>query len=270
MACLPATAAAQHILFEEAFEGGLPATWTNIHKGAHIDPWLPGFRQVDGTRDIYQESFCTNGFTMRDNILLSPVIDLSGVAKAYLQVGQYQRFPGSRLQNTVEVTTDGGQSYTVVYTENGTFTGFGLINADLSQWAGNPNVQVAFHYRGTIANEWSIDNVRVTSSPVRHISSELLQGQPATFAVVDGTPGSGAFLFLSGTGAGPLPSRWGNINLFPPLLPFPGLVIDGNGRAVVVVPVPVGTAGIRLYTQAIELTPPSTIKLTNSLARTIQ
>jgi len=269
VATLPVVAHAQHVLFEEDFEGGIPATWTNLHNGARLDPWKPGFGLVDGSKDINHEFFCTNGFTFRDNILLTPVIDLSGVTNAFFECGQVQRFAASRVLNAVEITTDGGQTYTTIYTETGMFTGFGFIKVDISAWAGNPNVQIAFHYQGRVANDWSIDNVRVTANAVQHTVTPLAQGQPATFGVSGAVPGNSIFMMLSGTGAGPLPSPWGNLNLFPTIVFFPGMIADQNGNVSVTLTVPAGTAGITLYTQAIEFALPATINITNSMARMI-
>lgn len=269
VASLPLATPAQHVLFEEDFEGGIPPTWTNLHNGAQLDPWRSGMSLVDGSKDVHHEFFCTNGFTFRDNVLRSPVIDLSGVTRAFFQCGQVQMFPASRVLNTVEITTDGGQNYTVIYTETGMFTGFGTIHVDISAWAGNPNVQIAFHYQGVIANDWSIDNVRVTANPVRHDVTPLLQGQPGSFDVLGAAPGNSIFMMLSGTGAGPLPSPWGNLNLFPTIVSFPGMIANASGNASAAVTVPPGTAGITLYSQAIEFALPATINITNSMARMI-
>src|SRR5690606_33511610 len=153
----------------------------NIHNSTHLDPWHPGSGAVDGTGDAHHEFFCTNGFTMRDNVLLSPVVDLGGVTAAFLEFGQHQQFPASRLYNAVVVTTDGGQSFQVVYQETGTWSGFGFVKIDLSAFAGNANVQVGFHYRGTVANGWSIDNVRITTSPLEHVVTNLVAGQNTTY-----------------------------------------------------------------------------------------
>ena len=46
-AVLPTAARTQHVIFEEDFENGLPATWTNIHNATILDPWAPGFGFVD-------------------------------------------------------------------------------------------------------------------------------------------------------------------------------------------------------------------------------
>ncbi len=272
LVCLPTSALAQHVLFEEDFELGIPATWRNIRLSYQGDRWRSGFNLVDGTGAVNHEWFCDYGFFFRDNILLSPPIDLSAVTKAYVEFGQWQKFPLSRNYNGVEITTNGGLSYSVVYQEQGTWSGFGSTKIDISAFAGQSNVQVAFHYRGTVANDWTIDNVRVTTSPVVHRVINLMQGQMATFSVTRATPGNWVLIVLSLTGAGPLPTNWGNVNLSPPCLLFPVLIADANGNAGSSVPVPPGWAGVKVYSQAVEFGLPilTPINITNSLAMTIQ
>lgn len=266
---VPVSVRAQHVLFEEDFESGVPATWTNVHLSTHLDPWATGTGVVDGSKDVFHEFFCTNGFTQRDNILLSPVIDLSAVTQAFVEAGQYQKFPLSRLLNSVEVTTDGGANYTRVYTETGMLTGPSTIKVDVSAWAGSATFQFGFRYQGAVANEWSIDNVRVTRNAVEHTTTPLVQGQPATYGVTGAAAGNSVFVLLSGTGAGPLPSPWGNLNVFPPLV-FVPLIAGPSGNASLTFTVPNGVAGAILYSQAIEFSlPMATINITNSIARLI-
>lgn len=265
---LSGLSSAQHVLFEEDFESGVPSTWTNVHNAAHFDPWRSGAGLVDGSKDVYHESYCTNGYTWRDNVLLSPVIDLSAVTQAFVEFGQVQRYPASRVYNAVEITTDGGQTFSVVYQETGMFTGFKSVKRDISAWAGSATVQLGFHYQGVIANEWSIDNVRVTTSPMRHGASALLQGQQGTYAVSGATAGNSVFLMLSAA-SGPLPTPWGNLNLFSPIVFFPGMIANAAGAVSVTVSVPAGAAGITLHSQAIELAPPATLRISNSVAKLI-
>ena len=270
LASLSTSAFAQHVLFEEAFENGIPATWRNIQLGFGPDRWRPLFKLVDGTGAVNHEWWCNNNFTFRDNILLSPPIDLSAVKKAYVEFGQWQRFPLGRSYNGVEITIDGGRSYSVVYQEKGTWSGFGSTKIDISAFAGKSKVQIAFHYKGVVANDWSIDNVRVTTSPVVHQISNLVQGKIATFSVSGATPRNGVLMLFSLSGAKPFPTAWGNVNLSLPIFFFPPLLADANGNACIRVPVPLRSAGFKVYSQAVELGLPMTINITNSLAMTIK
>ena len=269
LASFSTSALAQHVVFEEAFERGIPATWSNIQLAWAGDRWRPLFKLVDGSVAVNHEFWCNFGIFFRDNILLSPPIDLSKVKKAYVEFGQWQKFPRSRNYNGVEITTDGGKNYSVVYQELGTWSGFGSTKIDISTFAGKSKVQVAFHYKGYIANDWSIDNVRVTTSPVAHQITNLVQGKMARISVTAATPGNSVLMVFSLTGAGPLPFPWGNVNLSPPIFFFPVLTADVNGNAGSIVPVPPGSAGFKIYNQAVEFGL-TTFNITNSLAMTIQ
>ena len=122
-----------------------------------------------------------------------------------------------------------------------------------------------------VANDWSIDNVRVTTSALFHQVTNLVQGQTASFAVTGGAPGNSVLVALSPF-AGPIPTPWGNLNLSIPIITLPTLTVDANGRAATNIPVPPGLAGIRLYGQVMEFGFPlgSVVNISNSLTLIIQ
>lgn len=269
---LPRTAVGQHVLFEENFEGGIPPSWTQVQRGYRGDIWTPGFNLVDGSCDINHEWFCDIGFFFRDNLIVSPPIDLTGQTEAFLEFGQWQIFPTQRNYNGVEITTDGGGSFQTVYVENGTWSGFDSTQVDISAFAGHASVQVAFHYQGIIANDWSIDNFRVTSSPLHYDIQNLAAHQQATFAVTGSVPGNGVVILFSVTGPGPLMTRFGTVNLTPPFFLFPPLVADANGRASLTLTIPPAPMGLPFFSQAYDFTLPlpSPLRPTNSWALMIQ
>ena len=217
---LAAAPLAQNPMFEENFDAGIPTSWSNIQLGYTGDIWMPGFDLIDGTPDVFHEAFCDYGLFFRDNILLSPKINLSGLTDATFDCGQFQKYPLMRLYNGIEVTTDGGVTYTKIYEELGTWDGVGTIQADMSAFAGNPSVQVALHYQGTIANDWSVDNFRVTTtSPVLTVTN-LVGGASPTLKVIGGDPGQAVVIAFSVTGSGPTATSLGPVNLSPPKFPI--------------------------------------------------
>ena len=61
--------------------------------------------------------------------------------------------------------------------------------ANMDAFAGLPAVQVALHYKGTVANNWWVDEVRVlTTNPVYKIR-HLVAGSTARFEVRGVPPG---------------------------------------------------------------------------------
>src|SRR5688572_1987411 len=90
---LAAPALSQAVLFQEDFNAGIPATWTNRHLGFPHDPWLAGISPATASPDVFHDFFCTNGFILRINQLITPRIDLSGFTRADFSCVQHQSFP---------------------------------------------------------------------------------------------------------------------------------------------------------------------------------
>ena len=75
----------------------------------------------------------------------------------------------------------------------------------MDSFAGLSNVQIGFHYKGVVANEWSVDNFRVTVPAPQHSISNLVAGSTATFTVRGCGVGNTVYLAYSLTGPGPTP-----------------------------------------------------------------
>jgi hypothetical protein len=268
--CLVAPTFGQNVFYQENFNTGIPASWTQIFMG-FAEPWYwanPGV--INGSPDIYYEWFCNIGFLFRDTIILSPPIDLSGLTNATFQCEQNQLLPLSRVYNGVKVTTNNGASYTEIYQETGTWTGNGTIQVSLNAYAGQPNVRLAFHYQGAIANEWRIDDVQIlTTNPIFAVAG-LAANQTAAFTVSGAAPGNQLLIGFSLTGAGPISTPYGNVNLTEPAAILATLVANGAGQALYLVLVPGGTTGVVVYMQAAEVNPGGSLDLSNSLVRTVQ
>ncbi len=221
---LATAAEAQTILLSEDFDAGIPPTWTNIQLGYTGDIWQPGFHLIDGTADVNHEYFCDFGFFFRNNILLSPVMDFTDVTNATFQCDQFHNFSSAILYNAIEVTTNGGANYTIVHQVVAPGDGVSSIQVDLDAFAGQPSVQVALHYQGVIANDWSVDNIVVKSPWVElgnglggALGVPLLQGSGSL------QPGSSVALSLSG--APPSASAYLVVGLATINAPFKGGVL---------------------------------------------
>ncbi|HET6201181.1 MAG TPA: hypothetical protein VFI25_00100 [Planctomycetota bacterium] len=260
----------QNVFFEQTFGSGLPTTWTQVFMGFPETWYWQSAGLTNGSPDIWYDWYCNNGLSYRNTILRSPSIDLSGLTNATFQCQQYQLYPFARVYNGVKVTTNNGTSYTEIYQETGTWTGTGTIQVSLNAYAGNPNVRLAFHYQGAIANEWHLDDVRIlTTNPVYTVAS-LAAGQTATFTVSGAAPGNPIQIGVSFDGAGPLPTPFGNVNLTPPIFVVAYLVAGPTGQATFSQSIPLGALGAQIYTQAVELNTDGTLDLSNSMVRTIQ
>ena len=270
LASLAASALAQNVLFSESFTNGIPAGWTHRALGTLIDPWSPGISPVTSSPDVFHEYFCAHGFFFRDNALVSPRIDLSGFLRAGFSCVQHQTYPLQRYSNRVEISTNGGQTFALLYAETGTWSGPGAINVNLDAWAGLPDVRIAFHYQGTIANEWRIDDVRITTpQPVLAING-VVAGAPTTFAWNGGTPGAFVVMAISFHGSGPLPTPFGLIHLSQPILSLPFQIADAAGNAASTHTFPAWATGIQIHSHAGELLANGSVNLSNWRMVTLQ
>jgi len=261
---LSSGALAQNLFFQQNFDGGIPSTWSNIHMGSSPDVWLTAPNQVDGTPCVYHESFCNSGSHFRDNILLSPPLDLSGLTQASFSCEQVQGSAASMFYNKIEVTTDGGLTYTVIKDLAGSPNGFSTVSADMDAFAGMPSVRVALHYKGYIANAWWADDVAVlTTNPV-HTIRNLVAGQTARFEVRGVPPGSTVAIGMS-AGAGPITTPYGPLELSRPITRLPLLLADANGEATYDLLVPGSSAGTTLHSQAIVFFPAGGFDRSNAL-----
>lgn len=176
---LASNAAAQTTLLTETFDSGVvpPTGWTEMNNGNSAG-WEPDFSGLKAWHDDY------TGYN--DNSLVSPSFDATGVSEMYMHAIHDQGFASWRDQNLVEVSLDGGLTFTTIYTETTGTSADGLaLEIDMSSYVGNAGVQVAFHYTGDYANEWDIvdmliDDVAPPPPPATwpHL--------PTTFAPADG------------------------------------------------------------------------------------
>ncbi len=179
LVALASNASAQTTLLTENFDSGVvpPTGWTEANNGISAG-WEPDLGLVKAWHDDYTG--------LNDNSLISPSFDASGVTEMYLHCTQDQLFASWRDTNNVEVSVDGGLTFTVVYSETGTLTlTDDPLDVDMSAYAGNADVQVSFHYVGDYANDWKVDNV-VVDDIAPPPPPALWPHLPTTFMPADG------------------------------------------------------------------------------------
>ena len=174
LACLCASPlAAQSVALSEDFSGPSfpPTGWTQLKLGPNNSGWAGGGR-------AWHEDF-TGGTT--ENYLISPPLDLSSYTQVFLHfegetnyatyLANHPTSNGDGVSN-VEITTDGGATWTVIWTDTSQTAGDTYApNIDISAYAGMSNVHVAYYFYGTFAQEWWIDNVIVDDEPVPVLAS---------------------------------------------------------------------------------------------------
>jgi len=156
-------------IMHEDFEGSWPPEgWTILHLG-DTHAWEPtGALTQEGETAAWIE-FGPAG-TNQDEWLVSGPIDLSGVSQAtfeFYEDGAYWDSWGDRHYIMVSATsqTDVSSFVTALDMRPGIHTqqsfGGDPVRADISAFAGEPEVYVAFRYTGSYADHWFVDECRV-------------------------------------------------------------------------------------------------------------
>lgn len=161
-------------ILSEDFEGGaLPSGW-GVTTNATDGGWSVGTSGSIGSQFFPMDGNATNfagtnddacNCDKGDDFLYSAAVDLTSQSGAvYLQYNQYYfdaNYQGAQEVGTVEVSTNGGTSYSVL----STMTGLGewsMVTMDLSAYAGQ-NIMIAFRYNdgGGWTYGMGIDDVSV-------------------------------------------------------------------------------------------------------------
>jgi len=170
--------------------GTAPAGWSVINASGTSYGWEFG---NPGGRPDYSG---TGNFAVADSAarqadedteLVSPVVDLSQDTSPYLQFNSYLEGSASD-SDSVDVSTDGGQTWTSVMSQTGNPGSHGppLITIPLPMAAGHSGVQVRFHFTSNSGQYWEIDNVFLGNRTCAPTPGGLVEG-----TVNDGNTGAG-------------------------------------------------------------------------------
>lgn len=272
VALTASAASAQITVLSEDFSTWPPTGWTTT--------------AVAGTGWIHDtavgRAWHEDEILQSDSRLTTPALDLSALSSVYLHFdgetnwAQYLANHPSSVGNgvsTMEVSTDGGVTWTVAWTDTSlnNFDTYSPV-VDLSAYAGMTGVLVSVHFYGDFAQEWWVDNMVVDNNPGAgggpfYAISNLVAGQTATFSVTGATPFGPVTFLYSLTGAGPTVTPFGTVDLSAPINVLTTVVADATGSATFPPTVPGGAAGATLYTQAFDM---NAALFTNALSVVVQ
>ena len=172
-----ASAHGQTTLLNQGFNSGNvpPSGWSEQNNGSS-EGWQSN---ADDTMALHSDEAGWN-----DNALISPALDMTSVAQAWVHGIHGQNFAAWREQNLVQVTIDGGLSFQTLGQLAGPDGQGYPFHYDLSAYLDQSALQLAFRYQGSYANEWFLDNVTVDDQapppPAPHwpnLPSEFVSGQ---------------------------------------------------------------------------------------------
>jgi hypothetical protein len=165
---------AQTTILSEDFEGGaVPAAWNNI-TNATDGGWIVGDAAALSTGSFPIDAHTTIAATNDDNcncdksndILSTGTIDLSAQTTVFMSFASYfydLSYQGINEDGEVVVSTDGGLTWTSVYTVPANTGSWQTDYVNLSAYAGNANVKVGFKYNdnGGWLYGFAIDDVLI-------------------------------------------------------------------------------------------------------------
>lgn len=199
---LSSTLSAQTVLLREDFTVSVPpAGWSQVKHNSAAQGWI---KSADN-RAWHEDEPTSVGAT--DDELISPVINCTGHATvtATFQTELYwstylANHPNSQGdgENDLYVRVNGG-AWTEVWTDTRTVNSNDQITVDISAVAaGQANVEIAFRFYGTYAQEWWVDWVQVDGSgsagPTLAKSGSC--PGPVTLTVTNATPSASvAYLY---------------------------------------------------------------------------
>jgi N-acetylneuraminic acid mutarotase len=134
----------------------------------------------------------------QDSSLISPVYDFS--ADTTPELSFQTDYLAYQLQKaTIDASTDGGATWSNVWSANSAITGPSKITVPLTAFAHDANVRIRFHFTSSFGWYWSVDNVFVGNRTLPATPGGLVAGRvtdantghPLNAAQVTGASGSG-------------------------------------------------------------------------------
>ncbi len=227
--------------------GGTPQDGWKVQNNNTTPGWVfgdPPLRQLGGVNPTggtggyaIATPLASSQFAAQDTSLVTPALDLSGVASPKVIFNDYQLDINGNFDISVDLSLDGGNTWTTVWQQTsvpGTYKANQVITIPIAQAAGKTSVEVRFHYAANGASIWALDNVlvgaprctRVPGGLVAGVLSDANTGQPvngATVASVSQPSESGTSV---ATGDAALPG--GFYSLFSPAGAIKFTVTDGR------------------------------------------
>lgn len=170
----------QHGVSQTFDTTSVPTGWTVTNNGTGAG-WVfddPGSRgnETGGTGGFAIVDSLHDGDTAtEDTYLTSPVADLSGMSAPSISFDTWYFGYGSTAD--VDVSLDGGSTWSSVWSESGTDFLGQSVQIPLPQAAGDSTVQVRFHYTGESSLWWEIDNVLLGDTTCDPLPGGLVVGQ---------------------------------------------------------------------------------------------
>lgn len=153
-----------------------PTGWSNVNNNG--GQW-PGWEEVAIQTNSTQATFLTADAAVHDDqlsgstndyTLITPTLDLAAYGTPQLNFLSELYYAAWMANNpspngdgvsTIELSTDGGATWTVEWTDVNTVNGVYPTTVDLAGYSGQAAVELGFRYYGTYAHGWVVDDAIV-------------------------------------------------------------------------------------------------------------
>ena len=185
----------------EGFEEGFPPSGWEVVDVSGTGTWATNAssaRALNSPTSAFFNDFSGD----QDDWLISAPVDLSGFSSPTLYYFENVNFSSFAADQLVQVSTDYdgmGDPSTATWTTVNDLIGpedaFARTEVDLSAFASETNVYIAFHYVGNFAAEWYVDNVFFSEPLASQVAPECpVSLMPADGSTVDPDPVNGVLL----------------------------------------------------------------------------
>jgi N-acetylneuraminic acid mutarotase len=172
----------------------VPAGWSVVNAPGTSLGWdftdeykLPN--QTGGSGN-FAVAYSTSFSQTEDTELLTPVTDMSDDSSPYLQFDE-SLSAGANTSEEIDVSTDGGQTWTSVWQHSGLMTPpIGVVTVPLPTAAGQSQVQVRFHQMAVRGNYWELDNVFLGNRACSTVPGGILEGTVKDGNTAEGVNGA--------------------------------------------------------------------------------
>nr|WP_223281226.1 carboxypeptidase regulatory-like domain-containing protein [Streptomyces sp. San01] len=124
----------------------------------------------------------------QDSSLITPVYDFTDDSAPYISFDT--EFHNANQTGSVDITTDGGATWTPVWTRTTSLTGPAHVEIPLTSYAGASAVQLRFHYVATWGWWWQVDDIAVGNRNYVPVTGGLVAGTVTDANTGDGVVGA--------------------------------------------------------------------------------
>jgi hypothetical protein len=159
------------------FDTGAPAGWAIGNTGAPATIWqyttgttlfFPGIGNfsLNGTRFAYANSDAGGQGSTTNTTLTSPVFSTVGYSSLSVSFQQFIILDSG--SGAVEISTNGGTTWTPVATYDSDVNPPATSTINLNSYLNQPSVQLRWHYTDAWGYFWAIDNIAFTGTPATY------------------------------------------------------------------------------------------------------